>query len=143
MEIKIEGLENTIAKLKELDGAVVSKLIPKANKAGAKVIKDVAIAIAPFKSGLLRDNIKIRNSNKPAKGLYSSYVGVNKKDWTGPAFYAAFVMWGHKAGSRKLGGGRKEVAGNDFLKKATEQAAQRAVQTNIDTLNAGIAKLAK
>ena len=101
-------------------------------------IKTAAEAAAPVKSGLLRSNIKIRTMSKPSKGIVRSTVGVGAKDWTGKAFYASFVLWGHKQGSRKLGSKRKDIPGKDFLKASAGEAGEAAAAAMIAEIQKGI-----
>lgn len=142
-EIKIEGLKETLLALSKIDEEVRSKIIPKANKAGAKILLTTAQANAPVRTGLMKSKIKIRNSNKKSVGLYRSSIGVDSKDFTGKAFYSSFVLWGHKVGSRKLGNERKQVPANDFLKRAIEQSGASAAGAVIDTIGTEINKLTK
>ena len=44
----------------------------------------------------------------------------------GATFYGAFVEFGHRVGSRKLGDARKEVAGQHFMQKAVAAKGQAA-----------------
>jgi HK97 gp10 family phage protein len=138
---KIEGIDEVLAKLKKL-GDDEPKIIGKANKAGAKVIFGAAKANSPVASGFMQSHIKIRTSNKKSKGVYRASVGVGQKDWSGPAFYAAFVMWGHKAGPRRLGSSRKQVPGDDFLKHTAEEVGQEAADTTVQALKDGIEQAA-
>lgn len=137
VEANIEGLDEVLAKLKTL-GDAEPKIITKANRAGAKVIQRVAIAYAPQVSGLTRENIKIRASNKKAQGIYRAFIGVGVKDWTGPTFYAAFALWGHRAGARKLGDARKLVPANDWLKRAGENAGEDAAIVVVEEIILGV-----
>jgi HK97 gp10 family phage protein len=134
---KIEGVENVLANLKALDDKM-PKVVAKANRAGAKVVKGVADSLAPRLSGLTASNIKIRTSNKKSKGIYRTSVGVGAKDWTGPTFYASFVLWGHRVGPRKLGNARKAVPANNWLKESAAQAGESAAAAVIEELKAGI-----
>jgi HK97 gp10 family phage protein len=141
-ETKIEGVDEVLGKLKAL-GDAEPKIVAKANRAGAKIIKSAAEANAPDRSGLTRANIRIRTSNKKAKGSYRAFVGVGAKDWTGPTFYAAFVLWGHRVGPRKLGNARKLVPANDWLKRSGEQAGQRAADAVVGELKSGVEAVAE
>lgn len=69
-------------------------------------------------------------------------VGAAAKDFTGPAFYGSFVLYGHKAGSRKLGDSRKEVKGRNFIKQAFDQTKEEAVNKTIEEIGRRIDALA-
>jgi HK97 gp10 family phage protein len=133
----IQGADSVVAMLNKLD-ADAPKFIAKANRAGAKLLKTAAEGEAPVRSGFLKSQIRIRTSNKKSKGVYRATVGVGKKDWTGEAFYASFVLWGHKAGPRTLGDSRKEVPANDFLKRTGASSGEAAADAVIDSLKTSI-----
>ena len=138
MEIEITGLEKAIEGLKKLDEKMQGTIFKAATKAGAKVILAVAETNAPKRSGFMASMIKIRSSSRPSKGIFRSSVGVGEKDWTGPAFYASFILFGHKVGSRKLGDNRKSVAANEFLRKSAKQVGEQAAQAMIEVMQKGI-----
>jgi HK97 gp10 family phage protein len=138
MELKLEGVDEVVNNLKALDSKLKNGVLKKAPTVGANVILGIAKSLAPVRTGVLQSNIRIRSANQPSKGIYRASTGVGQKDWTGPAFYASFELWGHFVGSRKLGANRKHVEGNDFLKKAAEQAGEKAAQAMIDTIAQGI-----
>lgn len=124
----ITGVKECLLNFSDLPIKLEKKIIKKSLRAGAKEILAAARANAPESSGLLKRSIKVR-AGKSTKGSISIVVGVGKKWFVGPVFYAAMVAWGHKIGSRKLGGARKQVAANDFIGRAYEQKKQNAVDT--------------
>lgn len=134
METTIKGVEEFILKLAKLDQEMQAKVFPKAAKAGGKVILDAALPLAPVVSGLLKANVRQRSASRPSKGIWRSSVGIGSKDWTGQAWYGGAVIWGHHAGSRKLGNARKWIPGDDFLKAAAEEAGDQALKAMTDVI---------
>lgn len=140
-ETKIEGLDGVLSLLKSL-GDAEPKIVAKANRAGAKIIKASAVAEAPSLSGLTRSNIRIRTSNKKSLGIYRAFIGVGEKDWTGPTFFAAFVLWGHRVGARKLGNARKLVPANDWIKRSASQSGAAAAEAVLSTIKSEVEAIA-
>ena len=134
---KIDGLTETITKLKELERKVQKTVVRQSTRAGAKVELAAAKAAAPVRSGITQRNVKIRAGGTKG-GVYKLSVGVGAADFKGEAFYAAFVLYGHKAGSRKLGASRKTVAANNWLDRSHEQSKDSAAQTIVDGLVEGV-----
>jgi HK97 gp10 family phage protein len=129
----IHFVDNIIGKLSELENKAANKVTRKALRAGAKVIQTQAQANAPVKSGLLKKSIKVR-AGKSRKGIISIIVGVGKKWFTGPSFYAAFVEFGHKTGKRRSrgkvrarGDSRKEIPGKHFIEQAFGESKEAAL----------------
>jgi HK97 gp10 family phage protein len=133
----ITGVFDVLAMLTAL-GKAEGKIVAKANRVGAKIIKIAAEGNAPILSGLTRKNVRVRVSNKPFRGVYRAFIGVGAKDWTGPTFYASFVLWGHRVGARKLGNARKLVPANDWLKRSADQVGQQAADAVVDEIKKGI-----
>ena len=143
-DITIESriTEDVLAKLDKLSGEQSNAIMRKATKAGAAPMLEAARAAAPVLSGVMQSKIQIRNSSSPSKGLFRSTVGVDAKDFTGNAFYAGFIMWGHFLGSRKLGNKRVFVPGNDFLRRAATNYADVSSNIMEATIIEGIEVLA-
>ena len=118
--------------LKQLGRTTERKILRKGLRAGAKIIKAAAQADAPSRTGLMARKIKVR-AGKSGKGRISVNVGVGAKDFTGKAFYAAFVLFGHRVGSRKLGDSRKIVPANNFLERAFESSGESAKEAAVAT----------
>jgi HK97 gp10 family phage protein len=126
-----EGLtvdvSSAIAGLKDLETKVAKKYVRKALRAAAKPTLAAAKATAPVgESGELQRAVKLK-SGGIKKGIIRIIVGVGKKWFTGPTFYAAFVAMGHKVGKRDLGDSRKQVAPNEWLENAYKENAEGAI----------------
>lgn len=126
--MSVTGLKETQAALKELDRKATKSLGRKALRAGAKVLLAAARTDAPELTGRTRKNIKIRGGRSRAGALALS-VGVSAKDFSGEAFYASFLLFGHRVGSRKLGDNRRMIPANNFLERAYEASGQDAADT--------------
>jgi HK97 gp10 family phage protein len=131
--VDIKGIKESINALEELDNKVQRQFIKKALRAGAKEILQGARAEAPVNTGLLKSKIKVR-AGKSGKGSTHITVGVGAKDFTGEAFYAAFILYGWKHGPRALGDARKKIPANNFLLRAYDAEKSNAVSTTTDTL---------
>lgn len=129
--MKIKGLDETDKALKDLDVAVAKRIIRKGLRAGAKDVLNAARADAPQRSGAIKRNIKIRGGGTK-NGVVKLNIGVGAKDFQGKTFYAGFVLYGHKVGSRKLGDARTAVPANNFLERAYESSGQQAVETTTE-----------
>jgi HK97 gp10 family phage protein len=130
--MRITGMEETRKALDNLDREVQKKILRKGLRKGCKVMLRIAKADAPFKTGKLKRNIKIR-SGGVKYGKLRMTVGIGNKDYTGEAFYAAFLLYGWRVGSRKLGDARRQVPPNNFLRRAYESAGEQAVTTTLES----------
>ena len=133
----VTGIEQASEGLTDLDQKVQKSVIRKAVRTGIKIWLEAARGEAPAQSGKMRKNIKIRNG-KTGNGKFTLTVGVNEKDFSGPVFYSAFVLFGHKVGSRKLGDKRKSVPANDFIQRAFEASKEDGANVAIEELRRGI-----
>ena len=143
---KVEGVEEIIRKLRELDAKIQKKHLRTSLRAGAKIIQKQMQADAPEKTGQLRKEIKVR-AGRSGKGFVSVAVAVGSKLVKGKAWYAAFVDLGHFLGKRlrgkftteqyhrlSLGVGRKFVPGTHFAERAFASAKGAATQAATDKL---------
>jgi HK97 gp10 family phage protein len=131
MKAELTGMKEAIANLDRLDKAMERKIIRKGLRAGGQVLKSASQGEAPSWSGRTKRNIKVR-AGKRSKDKTTITVGVSAKDYAGEAFYASFVLYGHRVGRRALGDARKMVPANDFLKRAFDESSDEAAQTTID-----------
>lgn len=130
--LTFKGLKEAADAFKELEKTVVKKVIRTGLRTGIKAgLLPAAKSEAPERSGLTKRKIKVRSGGR-RKGTISMTVGVDSKDYTGKAFYAAFVLFGHRVGRKALGDARKSVPANNFLKRAFDMGSQTSVDTTID-----------
>ena len=85
---------DAIKGLEKLENKIGKKLVRKALRTAAKPTLALAKSTAPEQSGRLKRSVKIR-SGGTRKGVTWMRVGVGKKWFVGPMFYAAFVAFGH------------------------------------------------
>jgi HK97 gp10 family phage protein len=137
MSFEVSGLKESLEALKGLEPKLSKGIVRKGLRAGAKVVSQATKAAAPELTGTLKKGIKVK-AGKRKKGFLSYVVGVGKAWFSGPAFYAAFVAFGHKVGSRKLGGSRKQIPANDFMTKGYDQSKNAALTAVISTIESGI-----
>lgn len=154
--VQVEGLKQANAKLRALPEKLQRKVLrPAMQKAGA-VIQAEAQIRAPRRTGLLATKIKTRIGYSRAKQRMRATVNTAAKDYTGHAFYASFLEYGWRAGSRKkYGVSHKKGAGGSrldlrrwikpkkFLKPAFDAKVNEALATFTDWLKAGLELIGK
>ena len=87
----------------------------------AKIVLAEGEEPVPKSSGLLAKSLKVRAAQR-RKGMARFAVQTAEGFFRGETFYAAFIEFGHKVGSRKLAN-RKQVLAQPFLKPAFERGA--------------------
>lgn len=137
--IKLQGADKLFRQLRSLDRKVARKAMSRAMRAGAKIINAEAKARAPVRSGLLKKSIKTRMAKKRKRGEIKFNVGTSKGSYQGKTFYGAFVEFGWKVGSEKLGDDRKQVEPKPFLRPAFDAKKHEAAQTITSVLKSEIA----
>jgi HK97 gp10 family phage protein len=150
MAEQIHGHEEVMQRLRDLDEKTEKQIFRVGLKAGANVVLPVAESLAPERSGRMRANLKVRNGGSNKKRVRIS-VGASAKDFSGPAFYTGFVLWGHKIGKRIRRAllrirpeldARKTVPGDDFIKHAYDETKQAALDTAMSTMAQQIESIA-
>lgn len=133
MEYSIEGLKELQQDLLDLEPKVARKYAGKSLKDGAKIILAEAQNDAPVQSGATKKALRIR-MGRSKKGYKSVRVVIGSGWFKGDEFYAAFVEFGHKQGSRKLGDKRKDIPANPWFENAAIAKEQAAVDKTIEVL---------
>lgn len=139
--VRLEGGKELERELKEVEPKVAKKVVTKALRAGAKVILKAAKSAAPKRTGLLQRSLTVRAA-KRKKGRVAFVVQTKGGDFKGKSFYAAFLEYGHKAGSRKLAN-RKIIPPQPFLSPAFDSAKDDAARTVVDTARFELASITK
>ena len=140
--VRITGAKEIERMLRALPARIAGKIVRPALRAAAKEIQTEAKRLAPFKSGLLRKNIKVR-AGKRKRGRISVLVQNKAGDYRGETYYAAFQEFGYRIGSRKLGTSRKEVAGKGFMRRAGESKQKAATEIVSRMMREGVIREAK
>jgi len=134
----VEGLERNLAALGRKIGGKISRA---ALRVGAKTILAEAKRRAPVADkGLIPPSLKVRarKRSRKNKGTVNIIVATAKGWFKGKEFYAAFVEFGHFAGSRKLGASRTWVPPRPFVGPAYEAKKLVAISQIIRELRRGI-----
>ena len=118
----VSGVEALIAKLQTLKKTQAKKAINKGARAGAKIVQAVAVRNAPYKSGNLQRNIKVRAMKR-------------SRVWTGVTdtlsiFYGAFQELGTKH-NKAL----------HYLQRSAREAKESALSTAMNIIKDEIMKL--
>lgn len=127
--------------LRSLEPKLEKKILRKACRAGAKVVAEAVRRRAPKLTGQTRKAIKVKAAKRSRrrKGV-SVLVQLGAGLYKGTTFYGAFVEFGHKAGSRKLGDRRKQVPGVHFMEEEFKAAEQAATRAAVDEIRKGVAE---
>jgi HK97 gp10 family phage protein len=153
MDVKIEGLKELDAAIRQMTDNVQGRLLRQAANAGAQVIRKEARAKAPKDTGLLRKNIVVgRSRRQSAKGKETYNVFLKKEKRTfadtkanrrknrvgkkyevdGPAFYGKFIEMG-----------TSKMPARPFLRPALEGKRGEAIAAFREKMAEGIRKLSK
>jgi HK97 gp10 family phage protein len=149
--MKVTGIEETSRRLQELDTAVATKIGRRAVRAGAKVMLKATKAEAPFRSGLTRRSLRIKNLKPKQQGIIAASVGMARSAFKGKAFYSYFVLRGWRHGKRpstgrrllrtiagKIADVRKFIPANPFIQRAYLQATDTAAEKMAKSLIRGV-----
>jgi hypothetical protein len=139
-EVTITGDVELDRKFRELPIKVEKKVLRDALRPAAKVILDAARALAPSRSGLLKGSLKVRAQGRSRRrpNAVGFVVQTAEGDYKGETFYGAFLMLGHRLGSRKLGNRRRLIAGKNFLRQALDTSGEAAKADALERIKEGI-----
>ncbi len=129
--MQLQGFDSVRAKLDTLGKNEARKIARKALRRGGKVVQREVMSLAPVKSGMLKRNIKVRAVKSKKKGAARIQVGMAKKFFTGPFFYAGMVVFGHLTGKRGSAN-RHKVEPNRFMEKGYENSKSAALNEMTD-----------
>lgn len=95
-QVKITGLKELARVLETLPEDVRDKAMNKGTLEGAKMIRDTAISLAPYRTGKLRENIVARKRKDTIFDAEHQVLvrAIGKADNPKNAFYAYFVEFG-------------------------------------------------
>lgn len=127
-DVKLEGMDQLLAKLQELGGRMASRIENQALKAGAEVIQKAASERAPRSSANkkhLADNIAISRV-KTKEGVKYVEVGPTKGD-NSEFFYGKFLEWG-----------TSKMAARPFLGPAAAEKKAEVVETMKQVIKGGL-----
>lgn len=137
MNVDVVGLAEVENALKGMGRKLATREAGNALRAGARIIRDEARKNAPVLSGALKKSLIVRTGR--SRGDWKNViVGVGKKWFVGDQFYAAFLEFGWKHGSRKRGDARKQIPGRHYVESAYKTQRQRALRAVTDYLVAAI-----
>jgi HK97 gp10 family phage protein len=138
VDCKISGVKEIDDKLQTLGKTIARKVLRHGMRAGAKPVAETARRIAPVKSGLTKQAIKVKAIRKSRK-TFGVAVQVGEGNYVGKTFYAAFVEFGHKTGKRGSTN-RKWVEGQHFMERAYNSTADMAKTIAMSDIKDGIDK---
>ncbi len=139
INIEIQGVEELRRKLLALEPKIAKKVLRKALRAGAKIVQARAKQNIPQGgTGVLSRSLKVRAMRRTRRQRIGVAVETREGWYKGEAFYGAFVEFGHRQGSRKLGDARKQIEGKHYIEKAAEQTKDAVTALLTTTIGAGI-----
>ena len=119
----LKGVEDTIAALQGIKKTKAKAAIRKGTRAGSKVIQSAAKSLAPRRTGLLQQSLKVRSLPR-------------SRTWTGvvvvladPVFYGGFSELG-----------TKRQPALHWMQKAAQQVREQALSTALDVIQGEILK---
>lgn len=122
-ELKFSGGPALEAALRDLGSEIAGRLGSNAVRAGARVIAASARSKAPVLTGALKNSIRVfedQDVRRAGGAERTAYAGTR-------VFYAKFVEFG-----------TVHVPARSFLRAASDESAQQAVDKLADNLGAGI-----
>lgn len=117
ISVKVSGLQELSARFENLCGEQQDELVKQCFEKGARVIQNDVQATAPHKSGLLASRVIVATT-KTRKGQVVTKVQMDRANYKGDAFYAAFQEFGWHAGKRSKGNDRPFIQGKHFFRQA-------------------------
>jgi HK97 gp10 family phage protein len=135
---KVEGLEEIIAKLKELETKIAKKIIRKALRKGASILTKATKQRAPVgETGNLKAGIKTKAGKRSRKTI-SINVVLSDSTVKGAAYYAAFQEFGTFNKDET-----PRIEGKGFMREAFDVEGPTASKAVIDTFWDEIKKVAE
>jgi HK97 gp10 family phage protein len=141
MSIKVEGLKELEKKMISLGPKISLKALRSSLAAGAKVIKQDAMARVPVKTGTLRKSLYIKRLTKPnpyaERYILGARHGKKMQKRNLDAYYWSWIEFGHKDRSGKA------VDPRPFIRPAFESRKIQAMDTIKQVLKTKIEKLVR
>jgi HK97 gp10 family phage protein len=137
------------AKLNELTSKQAKEAIRKAARPALQGTLAAARSLAPKRTGRMAKNIKIRAITRSRSRVGMRVTLSKQGDYSGKAFYGAFINYGRKTGSRRQSSlrrqpkERRQIEGTRFLNKAAEQTRASAVRIYRDNIRTYILSVTK
>lgn len=142
VSISSPDFQNLLRRLSMLEKAAGKPILTRALRAAAEPIRDAAKAYAPKDTGQLEKSIKIKSARGEGDTV-SVRVTTGAGDYLGDTFYGAFIEYGYKKGSRRLGDRRPQIAAQPYMGPAAEANKDRAIQIAAEVIRQELEKLAK
>ncbi len=135
--LSIEGLDEFQAALEALDDKVATKIIRKAVRAGAQVVKAEMVNTAPRDTGLLAEHFDVKTRKMPGEArAVSALVGPNGKEVLYPRTAGKTAGMPRTAAliGRDLEFGTATRAKHPWLTASFETTKQQALEAIVDVL---------
>lgn len=102
VDLSLSGHQEVQAALARLSGPQAKQVIRQSSREALRPLLTTIKANCPVRSGKMRQSIKIRSLKRSRKMIGATItVGDKEKAYVGKQFYASFIVFGWKAGSRK------------------------------------------
>jgi hypothetical protein len=130
----IVGMDALMRKMRGMNVAQIKQAMARALNAGAKIVHRRAESLAPRDTGLLRRTLKIHIVHHPNPMRMHALVQTAAVDYTGKAFYAGFIEYGHHAGKRG------KVAAKALREQAKKLRGERIAFTRLANIDVKLAE---
>jgi len=128
--VKVTGGKQIEKALKELEPKLAKKVVRKACRDGAKVLKEEIEKTAPQDTGALAASVKIKT--KFRKGIASATAEIGEGNFKGETFYAAMVEFG-----------TSKQPPQGYMQQAFDNKKEQVAKQTEDAIRQGIDKIVK
>ena len=128
--VKVSGGKEIIQALKELEPKLAKKVVRKACRDGATILKKEIEQEAPKATGALAESVKIKTRFK--KGTFTANAEIGEGAYKGMTYYAAFVEFG-----------TSKMEPRGFMQQAFNDKKEEVAKKTEEALRAGIDKIVR
>ena len=135
----VKGLDRLKENLKQLPEQVQRKVVRKANRKGAQLMRDYAKSIAPIDTGALRDGLTTRVGRSIKKLIFTQLVGITDDKFIArsardlpPTVYSKMVEYGHNTEDGR------QVPPDPFMRDTFDRSGDMAINAVVDAMDDGI-----
>ena len=140
--LQSEGFDAALRKLELLDRAVARPILVRALRKAAEPVLATAKAYAPKDTGQLEGSLRIKSARAKGGGV-AVRVTTEAGDYKGDEFYGAFVEYGYRKGSRRLGDKRRVVPPQPYMRPATDEQINNAAEIATQEILKGLENAVK
>lgn len=141
--LRIEGADEILRALKEVEPKFAKKAVRKAMRVGLKPMLTAARSNAPVKTGRIKKAIRIKAA-KRKRNRVGVRIAIGDQNFVGKGFYGAFQEFGWKTGRRDSDpSSRNEIPGKHFMENAFDSKGSEAMAITRDELKKNLDETVK